>query len=185
MAEPIKSNKAAELLRSFQVMEQKLTSRGLKPKRMTLDNEASKLLKDYLYDQSINFQLVPLYFHQRNAAERASHSFKDHLIAELCSTDKAFPRHLWDRLLPQTILTLNMLRTSRINPKIFAATHLDQQYEYNRVPMAPPGTIIIAHEMPNHRHTWASHGKDGWYIGPALDIIVATEFTSIKLEARE
>jgi hypothetical protein len=40
MAEPIKSNKAGELLRSFQVMEQKLTSRGLKPKLMTLDNEA-------------------------------------------------------------------------------------------------------------------------------------------------
>jgi hypothetical protein len=40
MAEPIKNNKAAELLRSFQVMEQKLTSRGLKPKLMTLDNEA-------------------------------------------------------------------------------------------------------------------------------------------------
>jgi hypothetical protein len=40
MAEPIKNNKAAELLRSFQVMEQKLTSRGLKPKFMTLNNEA-------------------------------------------------------------------------------------------------------------------------------------------------
>jgi hypothetical protein len=51
MAEPIKNNKAAELLRSFQVMEQKLTSRGLKPKLLTLDNEASKILKDYLHDQ--------------------------------------------------------------------------------------------------------------------------------------
>jgi hypothetical protein len=71
MAEPIKNNKAAELLSSFQVMEQKLTSRGLKPKLMTLDNEASKLLEDYLHDQYITFQ---------NAAERAIHSFKDHFI---------------------------------------------------------------------------------------------------------
>jgi hypothetical protein len=46
MAEPIKNNKAGELLRYFQVMEQTLTSRGLTPKLMTLDNEASKLLKD-------------------------------------------------------------------------------------------------------------------------------------------
>jgi hypothetical protein len=38
MAEPIKNNKSAELLRSFQVMEQKLTSIELKPKCMTLDN---------------------------------------------------------------------------------------------------------------------------------------------------
>jgi hypothetical protein len=50
MSEPIKSKKAAELLRSFQVMEQKMTSRGLKPKLMTLDNEASTLLMEYLHD---------------------------------------------------------------------------------------------------------------------------------------
>jgi hypothetical protein len=125
MAEPIKNNKTGELLRSFQVMEQKLTSRVLKSKLMTLDNEASTLLKDYLHDQDINYQLVPPYCHQRNTAERSIRSFKDHLIAGLCSTDKAFPMHMWDRLLPQTILTLNMLRTSRINLKISAATHLD------------------------------------------------------------
>jgi hypothetical protein len=41
-AETIKNNKAAELLRSFQGMEQKLTSRGNKPKLMTLDNAASQ-----------------------------------------------------------------------------------------------------------------------------------------------
>jgi hypothetical protein len=130
-AEPIKNNKAAELLRSFQVMEQTLTARGLKPKLMALDNEASTLLKDYVHDQYINFQLVPPYCHRSNAAERAI-CFKDHLIAGLCSIDKAFPMHLWDRLLPQAILTLIMLRTSRINPKTSAATHLDGQYEYNR-----------------------------------------------------
>jgi hypothetical protein len=150
-------------------MEQKLTSRGLKPKLMTLDNEASTLLNDYLHDQYINFQLLPPYCHRRNTAECATNSFKDHLIAELCSTDKALPMHLWDRLLPQAILTLNMLHTSRIHPQISAATHLDGQYEYNRAPMAPPGTIIVVHETPNRRRTWAPHGQDGWYIGPALE----------------
>jgi hypothetical protein len=35
--------------------------------------------------------------------------------------------------------------------------------------MAPPGTIIIAHETLTHRRTWAPHGQDGWYIGPALE----------------
>jgi hypothetical protein len=61
---------------------------------MTLDNEASTLLKDYLHDQDINFLLVPPYCHRRNAAERSTRSFKDHLIAGLRSTDKAFPMHL-------------------------------------------------------------------------------------------
>jgi hypothetical protein len=35
--------------------------------------------------------------------------------------------------------------------------------------MAPPGTRIIAHETPGRRRTWAPHGQDGWYIGPALE----------------
>jgi hypothetical protein len=62
-----------------------------------------------------------------------------------------------------------MLRTSRINPKLSASTHLDGQYDYNRVPMAPTGTRIISHEMPNRRRTWVPHGQDDWYIGPTLE----------------
>jgi hypothetical protein len=118
LAQPIKDQKAAELLKAFQVMEQELVARGLKSKLMKLDNEASKLLKTYLHQQDITFQLVPPYSHRRNAAERAIRSFKDHLIAGLCSTEKYFPMHLWDRLLPQAVITLNMLSTSRINPKL-------------------------------------------------------------------
>jgi hypothetical protein len=38
--EPIKNNISAEVLRSFQVMEQKLTVRGLKPNITTLEDEA-------------------------------------------------------------------------------------------------------------------------------------------------
>jgi hypothetical protein len=136
---------------------------------MKLDNEASKLLKTYLHQQDITSQLVPPYSHRRNSAERAIKSFKDHLIAGLCSTDKSFPMHLWDRLLRQAVITLNMLRTSRINPKLSSATHIYGQYDFNRAPMAAPGTKIIAHETPNRRQTWDPHGQDGWYIGPALE----------------
>jgi hypothetical protein len=104
--------------------------------------------------------------HIRNAAERAIRSFKDNLIAGICSTDKTFPMHLWDRLLPQAVITVNMLHISRINPNLSASTHIDGQYDYNRAPMAPPGTRIIAHQTPNRRRTWAPHG---WYIGPTLE----------------
>jgi hypothetical protein len=148
LAKPIKDCTAPELLKAFQFMEQELVARGLKPKLMKLDNEASKLLKDYLYQQYITFQLVPPYSHRLNAAERAIRSFKDHLIAGLCSTDKSFPMHLWDRILPQAAITLNMLRTSRINPKFSAATHLFGQYDFNRAPMAPreQGLLLMKHQ---------------------------------------
>ena len=58
--------------------------------------------------------------HRRNAAERALRTFKTHFIAGLCSVDKDLPLHLWDRLLPQAELMLNLLRGSRINPKLSA-----------------------------------------------------------------
>jgi hypothetical protein len=72
-------------------------------------------------------------------------------------------------ILPQAVITLNMLRTSRINPKLSAATHIFKQYDFNRAPLAPPGTRTIAHETPGRKRTWAPHGQDGWYIGPALE----------------
>jgi hypothetical protein len=61
LAKPIKNRTAPELLKAFQFMEQELVARGLTPKLMKLDNEASKLLKDYLYQQEIAFQFVPPY----------------------------------------------------------------------------------------------------------------------------
>jgi hypothetical protein len=98
LAQPIKDRTAPELLKAFQVTEQELVARGLKPKIMKLDNEASKLLKTYLHQQDITFQLVPPYSQIRNSAERAIRSFKDHLIAGLCSADNSFPMHLWEIL---------------------------------------------------------------------------------------
>jgi hypothetical protein len=40
LAQPIKDSTAPELLKAFQIMEQELDARGLKPKLMKLDNEA-------------------------------------------------------------------------------------------------------------------------------------------------
>jgi hypothetical protein len=107
--------------------------------------------------------------HRRNVAERAIRSFNDHLIADICSTDKAFTMHTWDRLLPQAVIPLHMICISQINPKLSASTHINGQYDYNRALMAPPGTRIIAHETPNGRGAWAPHRQDGWYIGPTLE----------------
>jgi hypothetical protein len=68
LEQPLKDRTAPELLKGFQFMEQELMARGLKPKLMKLDNEASNLLKDYLHQQEITFQLVPPYIHRRNSA---------------------------------------------------------------------------------------------------------------------
>jgi hypothetical protein len=63
LAQPIKDRTAPELLKAFQIMEQEIVARGLKPKLMKLDNEASKILKAYLHQQDITFHLLfDIYF---------------------------------------------------------------------------------------------------------------------------
>jgi hypothetical protein len=61
---------------------------------------------------------VPPGLHRRNAAERAIRTVQNHFIAGLCSVDPNFPIHLWDRLVPQAEISLNLLRGSWINPKL-------------------------------------------------------------------
>ena len=168
-AEPMKSRSAADHLSAYKTVHATLRSRGLAPQLQRLDNEASTLLKNFLTDNNVDYQLVPPHAHRRNQAERAIRVFKNHFIAGLCSTHHDFPLHLWDRLLPQALITLNLLRTSHINPKLSAQALIFGLFDFNRTPLAPPGTKVLIHAKPNNRETWAPHGVDGWYLGPALE----------------
>ena len=79
------------------------------------------------------------------------------------------PMHLWCRLLPQALLTLNLLRQSRINPKLSAYAQLHGQHDYNANPVAPPGIQVLIHEKSDNRKSWGIHGVEGWYLGPAME----------------
>ena len=126
-----------------------------------LDNECPGSLKTFLHEASVKFQLVPPYLHRTNAAEQEIKTNKDHLIAGLSSCNPKFPLHLWDRLIPHATLTLNLLRPSRLNPRLSAEAQLNGDFDFNRIPLAPPGTQVIVHKTPNNRRTWAPHGVDG------------------------
>jgi hypothetical protein len=76
--------------------------------------------------------------------------------------------HLWDRLLPQAEITLNLLRTSRLHPQLSAAAHYHGLVDYNKTAFSPPGCKIIAHENPGKRRTWDPHGQHGYSLGPAM-----------------
>jgi hypothetical protein len=111
---------------------------------------------------------VPPHCHRGNAAERAIPTFKEHFVAGRSSVDPTFPLHLWDRLLPQAEITLNILRTSRLQPQLSAAAHFHGLVDYNKTDFAPPGCKIIAHEKPGKRRTWAPHGQHGYSLGSAM-----------------
>jgi hypothetical protein len=65
-------------------------------------------------------------------------------------------------------MTLNMRRTSRINPKLSPYQQIWRNFDFNKTPMAPPGCKVIVHERSLEQGTWASHGIKGFYIGPAM-----------------
>ncbi len=115
-----------------------------------------------MYTNDFDFQLVPPGIHWRNAAERAIRTFKNHFIAALCSVDKNFPIHLWDQLLPQAEITLNLLRGSRINPKLSAWAQVHGTFDFNRTLLGPPGCRVLAHEKPDKRKTWAPQWLACW-----------------------
>jgi hypothetical protein len=168
-AEPMKNKTSASILDAYKIVIRQLQLAGCHPNLQRLDNECSAVLKEYMHDQDIAFQLVPPGTHCRNAAERAIRIFKNHFIAALCSLDKSFPLHLWDRLIPQAVLTLNLLRGSRINPKLSAWAQINGPCDYNSTPIAPPGIRVVAYEPPSQHGSWAAHGKNGWYVGPSFD----------------
>ena len=53
-----------------------------------------------------------------------------------------------------------------MNPKLLSKMYLNGNHEFNRNPMAPPGTKIITHTKPANRQSWTYHGQLGWYIRP-------------------
>jgi hypothetical protein len=133
-----------------------------------MDNEASKYLKQFLHSKDIQFQLVTPHAHRQNAVEGAIKTFKNHFVAILCATDKKLLLHLRDRLIPQAVLTLNLIRQSRINPKLLARAQIQGPFHYNAAPLAPPGKNIIIHEKLDQQGSWSPHGLNGWYVGPAM-----------------
>jgi hypothetical protein len=76
--------------------------------------------------------------------------------------------HLWDRLLSQAEITLNLLRTSCLHPQLSATAHYHGLVNYNKTDFATQGCKIIEHENQGKRRTWAPHGQHGYSLGPAM-----------------
>ena len=149
---PMATKSQDQILKAYKTAIAMLQAKGLHPKLQRLDNEASQALINEIDHNNIDLQLT----------------FKNHFIAGLCSVDPSFPLHLWDKLLPQAIITLNLLRPSRINPNLSAYAQLHGQFDFNRTPLAPPGTKVLAYIRPENRPSWAPHAREGFYVGPAM-----------------
>ena len=73
----------------------------------------------------------------------------------LATCDPDYPIAEWDQLLTQSEITLNLLRNSPVNPKLSAWAYLNVCFDFNKTPMAPPGTKLIMHSKPEQQARWA------------------------------
>jgi hypothetical protein len=169
LAEPIKGLDDKTIFEAYKKFHLLLTNKGYSVKLNVMDNQATKYIKKFLTAHECKLQLVEPHNHRVNAAERAIQTWKDAFISALATTDRDFPIQLWDRLTPQVMNTLNMLRASRIDPSISAYEALHGPYDWNRYPLAPLGCKAVIYEDGDVRGSWASRGVDGWYLGPSTD----------------
>ena len=104
--------------------------------------------------------------HQTNAAEKAIDIWKRHFIAGLLIP---ISQYTWCRLIQQATTTLNLLQPAGINARLSAEAHLNRNFDYNHIPLAPPGTKVLVYETSANWRTWDPHDADEWHIGAASE----------------
>ena len=154
LATQIKDTKDEIIIDSVQAHIKYITKRFFKPCFNIIDNVASKAIKSYLQKENINMQLVEPHNHQFYAEEREIHTFKNHFIAGMSIGDEKFPTILWSYLIRQAQDSLNILRTSRVHPKILAYKVLEVTSEFNRQPWALHATRETIFNHPEIRSSW-------------------------------
>ena len=69
----------------------------------------------------------------------------------------------------QAVITLNLFRSARINPRMSAYTFMYGEFDFRSTPLAPPGVEVTAHVTPTTRVSWNLYGVKGFYTGPAMN----------------
>jgi len=139
----------------------RLAARGLAVDLQVLDNDASATYKKAItFKWNAKFQLVPPDMHCCNQAECAIRTFKNHFLSILVGINAAFPPYLWDLLLPQAELTLNLLRQAMLNLQISAWEFFQGPFDFNKMPLGPVGCRVLIHAKPSTCRSWDLSGKE-------------------------
>ena len=163
LVQPIKNKTNREMIGSYEAVMKRLNRAGIVPEKHILDNKCSEKLKD-LIRETCKLELVPLGYHRGNIAKVSIKAFKQHFLSILAGLPDGFLWSLWDRLLPQTEVTLNLLRQSNTAPNVFAYAHMYGNFDYNRMPLAPIGCLCQVHVKPDNHKSWNFHSQKGYYL---------------------
>ena len=139
LAQPCRSRTGPELAETYNKVYKRFMKAGVVPVIQQLDNKVSDRLIEAIEEKELDYQTASPHVHRLNPAERAIQTFKNHFISNLHGCDKDFPAYAWSEIIQQCEMTINMLRRSRINPKLSAYTQTFGMFDYNRTPLAPLG----------------------------------------------
>ena len=127
MTEAMKDRTAGEIIKAYQKLVKRLKKAGIHPKKHILDNECSEEYKQAIADNNMQHELVPKGQHRRNIAEKAIQTWKAHAIGVFSGMSNKCPLAIWDLLLQQIDMQVNLLRQSNIAPKVSAWADLHGQ----------------------------------------------------------
>ena len=182
MMEPMKSKEEAEMICVHVILIQCLKKTGVAPTKQILDNEISKGYEKAIKKHGMKAECMPKDAHHRNVAEKAIQIAKCHLKAILAGCDASFPMHLWDRLLPQAEIQINLLRPANANPNVSAHQYLHGNFDYNNTPLHPLGCAAQAFNSLNTRKSWEEQSKMAGMSVPAKSTTGPTTSESSSLE---
>jgi hypothetical protein len=168
--ELLKDRTASEYRRAYTAMYAFYELHGKLPTTQRLDNESSGQLRAFLVEAKTKIEFVAPGIHRQNPSERAIRHAKNTIIAMCVTADPNFPANmLFEAVVPQAEIIINQLRPWHPDRTInaWAGMH-NEQYDHLAHPLAPFAMAAVIHEKPHQRGTWATHGLDGFYLGPAL-----------------
>jgi len=169
--EVMPNRSAGSYLQAFKATHQFFLSKGHIIHSQMMDKETSGTVEQYLKNEAkIGVIYAPTSTHRRNKAEKAIRTVKNHIISTLATADPGFPLSLWDELMPQVEITVNLLRGYQLNPAISSYHGIfGTPYNFLNHPMAPCGTKVVVLEPSDKRASWAPHGLVGYYLGPEIN----------------
>ena len=134
-----------------------------------LENEVPQVVKNIIQTSNVKLQLVPLFSHRKNAAERTISTWKDYIIAGLSTTDNEWHIYLWCKLLPQCDIIFSLIRISGKNPLLSVYQQFYRNFDFNTTTLVPLGILAINFESAIKHASFSNHGVEGWYTDSALE----------------
>ena len=107
----------------------------------------------------MQLELVQPGKHLINAEEVVIRDFKAHFLSVLAGTAQIFLPLLWDRLLTQTKITINLFFQSNETPNVSAYAHLRVPFDYNKTPLAPMVKSVQVYEKQTKKRMGIPHSQ--------------------------